>query len=85
MAKRKGALELVRGDASDVPSRRNRINFFELAYQRIEELELETRHDVIAFLIHIEQLAGDSARWLHHGLTSSDIADTSLASVETGT
>ena len=38
MAKRKGALELVRADASDVPSRRNRVNFFELAYQRIEDL-----------------------------------------------
>jgi DNA-binding GntR family transcriptional regulator len=38
MAKRKGALELVRPDASGAPSRRNRINFFELAYQRIEDL-----------------------------------------------
>jgi DNA-binding GntR family transcriptional regulator len=38
MAKRKGALELVRADASDVPNRRNRVNFFELAYQRIEDL-----------------------------------------------
>jgi DNA-binding GntR family transcriptional regulator len=38
MARRKSALELVRPDASGVPSRRNRINFFELAYQRIEDL-----------------------------------------------
>ena len=38
MAKRKGALELVRPDASAAPNRRNRINFFELAYQRIEDL-----------------------------------------------
>ena len=38
MAKRKGALELVRPDAGRVPSRRNRVNFFELAYQRIEDL-----------------------------------------------
>src|SRR6266700_5262210 len=36
MAKRKSALELVRPDAGSVPSRRNRVNFFELAYQRIE-------------------------------------------------
>ncbi len=38
MAKRKSALELVRPDAGGVPSRRNRVNFFELAYQRIEDL-----------------------------------------------
>ncbi len=38
MARRKGALELVRPDADGAPSRRNRINFFELAYQRIEDL-----------------------------------------------
>jgi DNA-binding GntR family transcriptional regulator len=38
MARRKSALELVRPDASGAPSRRNRINFFELAYQRIEDL-----------------------------------------------
>src|SRR5437667_11963493 len=37
MAKRKSALELVHPDAGVVPSRRNRVNFFELAYQRIED------------------------------------------------
>ena len=38
MARRKSALELVRPDAGGAPSRRNRVNFFELAYQRIEDL-----------------------------------------------
>src|SRR5258708_28100813 len=38
MARRKSALELVRPDAGGVPSRRTRINFFELAYQRIDDL-----------------------------------------------
>ena len=38
MARRKGALKLVGPDTSGVPGRRNRINFFELAYQRIEDL-----------------------------------------------
>jgi DNA-binding GntR family transcriptional regulator len=38
MARRKSALELVRPDANGAPSRHNRINFFELAYQRIEDL-----------------------------------------------
>jgi adenylosuccinate lyase len=45
----------------------------------IERIERTTRHDVIAFLTHIEQLAGPSARWLHRGMTSSDVLDTSLA------
>src|SRR4051794_32252316 len=46
---------------------------------RIEEIEKTTRHDVIAFLTHVEELAGAEARWLHRGLTSSDVLDTSLA------
>jgi len=46
---------------------------------RIDAIELETRHDVIAFLTHVEELAGPPARWLHRGMTSSDVLDTSLA------
>ncbi len=46
---------------------------------RIEAIEAVTRHDVIAFLTHVEELAGEPARWLHRGLTSSDVLDTSLA------
>src|SRR5215471_4006466 len=46
---------------------------------RIEEIERVTRHDVIAFLTHVEELAGPDARWLHRGLTSSDVLDSSLA------
>jgi adenylosuccinate lyase len=45
----------------------------------IEEIEQITRHDVIAFLTHVERRAGDPARWLHRGMTSSDVLDTSLA------
>src|SRR3981189_3399151 len=44
MARRKSALELVRPDAGDAPSRRNRINFFELAYQRNEDLLVKCEH-----------------------------------------
>jgi adenylosuccinate lyase len=47
--------------------------------RRIDELEQTTRHDVIAFLAHVEELCGDDARWLHFGLTSSDVLDTSFA------
>ncbi len=46
---------------------------------RIDAIEAETRHDVIAFLTHVEELAGAPARWLHRGMTSSDVLDTSLA------
>ncbi len=46
---------------------------------RILEIEATTRHDVIAFLTHVEELAGAPARWLHLGMTSSDVLDTSLA------
>jgi adenylosuccinate lyase len=46
---------------------------------RIEEIERTTKHDVIAFLTHVEEVAGIEARWLHRGMTSSDVLDTSLA------
>jgi adenylosuccinate lyase len=47
--------------------------------KRILEHEERTRHDVIAFLTHVEELAGASARWLHLGMTSSDVLDASFA------
>jgi adenylosuccinate lyase len=46
---------------------------------RILDIEATTRHDVIAFLTHVEELAGEPARWLHLGMTSSDVLDTALA------
>ena len=46
---------------------------------RIDEIERTTKHDVIAFLTHVEELAGADARWLHRGMTSSDVLDTSFA------
>jgi adenylosuccinate lyase len=45
----------------------------------IDAHEKVTRHDVIAFLTHVEELAGEPARWLHLGMTSSDVLDSSLA------
>ncbi len=47
--------------------------------KRILEHEERTRHDVIAFLTHVEELAGGSARWLHLGMTSSDVLDAGFA------
>ncbi len=46
---------------------------------RIAAHEAVTRHDVIAFLTHVEELAGEPVRWLHLGMTSSDVLDTALA------
>jgi adenylosuccinate lyase len=46
---------------------------------RIDLIERTVKHDVIAFLTHVEELAGEDARWLHRGMTSSDVLDTSLA------
>jgi adenylosuccinate lyase len=50
---------------------------FDLA--RIAEIEEETQHDVIAFLRNLAERAGPDARWIHLGLTSSDVVDTALA------
>ncbi len=50
---------------------------FEVA--RIEEIERETRHDVIAFLTNLAEHVGDQARFIHQGMTSSDVLDTCLA------
>src|SRR5918999_3044066 len=46
---------------------------------RIEEIEQTTQHDVIAFTTAVAEKAGPSARWLHFGLTSSDVVDTAQA------
>jgi len=46
--------------------------------ERIDEIEREVRHDVIAFLTHVAEIVGPDARFLHLGLTSSDVLDTCL-------
>ncbi len=47
--------------------------------ERIDALEATLKHDVIAFLAHVEEQAGDATRFLHFGLTSSDVLDTVFA------
>ena len=44
--------------------------------ERIDEIERETKHDVIAFLTHLAEIVGDDARFIHQGMTSSDVLDT---------
>ena len=46
---------------------------------RVEEIEREVRHDVIAFLTNVAEHVGPDARWVHYGMTSSDVIDTALA------
>ncbi|UCG62441.1 MAG: adenylosuccinate lyase [Candidatus Zixiibacteriota bacterium] len=46
---------------------------------RINEIEQEVNHDVIAFLTSVSEYVGDDARYLHFGMTSSDMLDTSLS------
>src|SRR5688500_214454 len=47
--------------------------------RRIEEIEQVTQHDVIAFTTAVAEKVGPSARWLHFGMTSSDVVDTAQA------
>ena len=46
---------------------------------RIEAIEAETKHDVIAFLTHLAEIVGPDARFVHQGMTSSDVLDTCLS------
>lgn len=46
---------------------------------RIAEIEETTRHDVIAFLTNVAEYVGPSSRWIHYGMTSSDVLDTASA------
>ena len=47
--------------------------------ERIQEIEAEVRHDVIAFTTAVAEIVGPDARWFHYGLTSNDVVDTAQA------
>src|SRR3954467_8916339 len=47
--------------------------------ERIDEIERETKHDVIAFLTNLAEHVGPEARFVHQGMTSSDVLDTCLS------
>jgi adenylosuccinate lyase len=64
----KAAAKAVWAKAGDV--------IFDVA--RIEEIERETKHDVIAFTTHLAEIVGPEARFVHQGMTSSDVLDTCL-------
>ncbi|MEP0320674.1 adenylosuccinate lyase [Bauldia litoralis] len=65
---------MVPAEAARVVRERGDKAVFDVA--RIDEIERETRHDVIAFLTHLAEIVGPEARFIHQGLTSSDILDT---------
>jgi adenylosuccinate lyase len=68
--------ELGKIPAADAQTIRQRASF---SIAKIAEIEKRTNHDVIAFLENVAESVGPAARWIHHGLTSSDILDTTLA------
>ena len=61
--------------AEDVARIRERAKF---SVARIEELERETRHDVVAFTRAVSESLGPERKWVHYGLTSTDVVDTAL-------
>jgi adenylosuccinate lyase len=50
-----------------------------ISVARIEEIEKETRHETLAFLTHLAEIVGPEARFVHQGMTSSDVLDTTLS------
>src|SRR5881398_1358185 len=65
--------QIPKDDAAEI---RKRARF---SIPKILEIEQRTNHDVIAFLENVAESVGPAARWIHQGLTSSDILDTTLA------
>src|SRR5699024_8263578 len=49
--------------------------------ERIQEIEAETRHDVVAFTRAVSESLGEERKWVHYGLTSTDVVDTALSYV----
>lgn len=61
----------------DVPKALRERGAFEI--ERIDEIEREVKHDVIAFLTNVAEHVGEEARFMHQGMTSSDVLDTAFA------
>ena len=70
--------ELGEIPAAAVPVIRERAKF---TVSRIREIEKETRHDILAFLTAVAENVGDEAKYIHLGLTSSDVKDTALGAM----
>jgi adenylosuccinate lyase len=70
------ALGVVPMEAAKLVWEKGRAAKFDVA--RIDEIEGEVKHDVIAFLTHLSEIVGPEARFVHQGMTSSDVLDTCL-------
>jgi adenylosuccinate lyase len=68
------ALGIIPQAAAETIWEKGREATFDVA--RIEEIEREVKHDVIAFLTHLAEIVGPEARFVHQGMTSSDVLDT---------
>ncbi|MBW1643239.1 MAG: adenylosuccinate lyase, partial [Deltaproteobacteria bacterium] len=64
--------EMGRIPKSAAKNKKEKANF---SVERIEEIEAETKHDVIAFLTSVAEHVGPDARYIHLGMTSSDVLD----------
>ena len=67
-------LGLIPKEAAKTIWERGKAAKFDIA--RIDAIEREVKHDVVAFLTHLAEIVGPQARFVHHGMTSSDILDT---------
>jgi len=76
-ADRMAALGVIPREAAAKVWERGRGAVFDVA--RIDEIEREVKHDVIAFLTHLSEIVGPEARFVHQGMTSSDVLDTCLS------
>jgi adenylosuccinate lyase len=65
--------------AKAIWSKGGKIPFNDQDVERIDAIEREVKHDVIAFLTHVAETVGPEARFMHQGMTSSDVLDTTLA------
>ncbi|WP_349369810.1 adenylosuccinate lyase [Salinarimonas sp.] len=70
-------LGIVPREAADVIWEKGSAATFDV--DRIDAIERETKHDVIAFLTHLAEIVGPEARFVHQGMTSSDVLDTTLS------
>ena len=70
-------LGIIPKDAAAAVWKKGRNAKFDVA--RIEEIEKEIRHETLAFLTHLAEIVGPEARFVHQGMTSSDVLDTTLS------
>ncbi len=76
-ADRMAQLGVIPSDAAKKVWDKGNAATFDVA--RIDEIEREVKHDVIAFLTHLAEIVGPEARFVHQGMTSSDVLDTCLS------